>query len=182
MYTIQDITNIRDNALKTPNSDYCDILSDEIFRLIYDRDQEEHILIEEWEEFSTNMPYEEFVIDQITKDLIENSVSFVKLSNGSSETTFVHHFVLFNTDIGIIRLESYGTGFMYNYDNNGNVIVLPGYSLYCGRISGWSTWQEDLTRLLTINYGDERVNLWNQLFLSRETMDNEYQIDVIISR
>lgn len=176
--------NIKREILNHQNVEYCNVLVNEVYKIIHPTEtQNEYILSEEYEPYAgqnSNKPYYKYVIDKIYDDLENYGVAFVILSNSSGEDkTFIHLFVLFNTMDGIVRFESYGQSELYEIEN-GRVVVKPGYVLYCARIVEWPTFEQDMESLLTINPGVERVNYWNGIFSAHETIDTSFPMDVVL--
>jgi hypothetical protein len=181
MYTLEDVIDIRDKIIKLPDTDYCNVLSDRVWEFINKNQMKyEGLIQEDWEEYAPNKQYQEYAIERIQRELNEKGIAFVQLANSTGHgKTFIHEFVLFNTNTGPVRLESYGQDEIYEVVE-GKAKRLPGYVLYCGRILEWPNWENDITTLLTISPGPERLNFWNGLFSANEKNDTDQQIDIII--
>lgn len=76
--------------------------------------------------------------------LKKDNVAFIQLAKSSGEyKTFIHEFILFQTNNGVVRLDSYGKDQILTL-KNGKIIREKGYILYCSRIFEWSTWGNDI--------------------------------------
>lgn len=166
--------------MNTRDIGYCDVLVDEIYKILFPNKTFEAVpLIEEYNgDFCDE--YIHYVMDEINKELTINGVAFIDLSDSSGEDkSFTHRFILFNTSSGIVRLESYGKGIIYEYTSSG-LRKKSGYVLYKPRIIEWSTCFNDLTTLLKLEHGKNRVNYWNGLFSAAEEYDTDEFIDVLL--
>jgi hypothetical protein len=175
MYTWKDINELKTKILKIPNTEYCNILSDVVFNIINGQNsiKEEYLLREEWDNTKS---YHEYVIEAIQRELTTKYIAFISLSNSSGDDkTFIHEFIMFKTNNGIIRMESYGKDFIYTEGKK-----CKGYNLYHAKLVQWNDWEIDLKQLLTISPGEKRIKLWNKIFSSIETIDTEFYIDVIM--
>lgn len=106
-----------------------------------------------------------YVIDEIKAQLDQNGLVGVSIENGfggSGDQTFDHSFVLYRADGNVYRIESY-------------------VDLYCTRVVPDTNWMENVYRLLTVQPGLERLDIWNQVFSAQETQDTALSLDVVIS-
>jgi hypothetical protein len=178
-FDLFEIKNIRDEVIQLCDVEYCDVLVDKIYNMLYPkRTMEEYPLIEEYDEEFDN--YTHYVINKINEELIVNGLAFIELANSSGEDkTIIHRFILFNTISGVIRLDSYGKQYIYEFVSN-KVIRKPGYALYKGRIVEWPSWKDDISMLLTMEPGDCRLCYWNGIFSAKEDTDTDEKIDVVL--
>ncbi len=120
------------------------------------------------------------MILRINEELHEKGVAFLQLANSTGEDkTYIHEFVMFNTTVGIVRVESYAKEEVFVTVDKISKRE-RGYDLYCGRIVEWPTWQIDITNLLTVKPGNIRLKFWNELFTSNEYLDTNNLIDVVM--
>ena len=179
-YSLLEIINLRDSVTNIRDIGCCDVLVDEIYKVLFpNKTFEEVLLIEEYNgDFGDE--YIRYVMDAINNELITNGVAFIELANSSGEDkTIFHRFILFNTSSGIVRLESYSRQIIYEYISSG-AIKKRGYTLYEPRIVEWPTCFNDLTILLKLKHGKERISYWNGLFSSIEEHDTNEFIDVVL--
>ena len=149
MFTFGGLLELR----KKLNCEYCDQLTEELFELIYHKQPEEYLCIEEWEDVleereAIKTPYINFLLSEINNDLQKNGVCFIQLANSTGEDkTFIHIFALFLTiDREVIRMEAYGRQrpLLLNYET---------------RLVEWPTYQIDLEKLLSYSL-DRRLLEW----------------------
>jgi hypothetical protein len=144
MYTLEAIQKLRDRDKE--DIEYCNVLSETVYREIYPEKQKmELVLREEWEERALTVSYAEYAIDILDYQLNKEHIAFELANSSGSDRTFMHEFVLFNTNNGAVRLDSYGQDEILRYDELlGRTQRPPGYVLYCARIVEWPTWKNDL--------------------------------------
>ena len=173
MYTLAQITAYRDIAVKKEYTEYCNVLSSEIFSLVYSGEtKHEHLLAE----------CEEVPLLVLEKELKKSGIAFVELANSSGqEKTFIHEFVLFATEEGVYRIESYGLGELLKWNEEmRKVDVLPDYVLYKGKITLWNDWQQDLQQLIQCKPGTDRLRIWNKIFSAHETQDQNEEMEMVL--
>jgi hypothetical protein len=119
------------------------VLAEAIYERIYNSSKWEQVLVsEDWESGDRREDFAHYAADRIREELDRRGVAFVELSNCScAERTFIHRFVLFRTDSGVVRLDSYGKH-EFLVGKKGGVRSVT-HSLYCGRLAEWPTWAED---------------------------------------
>lgn len=180
MNNIYELYSLRD---KIRNIGFCDLTAEQIYREIYNEEidwSNTKILFEDWEDQNVkNIPYDEYVIEEISKELENLGFCIIQISNSNGEDkTLIHIFSLFLVGDDIYRIESYGKTTYNEFTNK-----IEKYSLYCSKIVEWPTYKKDLRRLITIVSGPERIAYWNGLFSSDEVVDTDQQIEFeIISR
>ncbi|CAH6419570.1 Hypothetical protein POVR2_LOCUS75 [uncultured virus] len=176
---MNELLELRD---KYREEKYCELLGESLYREHYGEahsHEDDRLLAEEYEDGPRSVSYASYVASEVMKLLVANSRCMVTLSNSSGEDkTMVHVFTLYLVDSSIYRLESYGT---HAYDIVGDRIARVDMSLYEPRIVEWPTMQYDLTKLVSMRAGSDRVAYWNGLFSSRELEDTEFEMDVILS-
>jgi len=157
---------------------YCDELVENVFEKIHGAEQDPIPLTEEYEDSDQEQSLTEYIIEEIEYDLKQYSVCFIRLTNSTGQDkTFIHEFCLFHVEDDIVRLDSYGQSSVIEERRK-----LPGYVLYCARLTEWPTWKDDLKSLFTMEGGKVRLAHWNGLFSARETLDTNYEIDVELLR
>jgi hypothetical protein len=120
------------------------------------------IIKEEYEDNNKNKSYARYVLDSINYELDEYSICGVCLENGNggvSDQTFNHCFVLYKIGTKIYRIESY-------------------VDIYSVRMMETPSYEQDLYKLITCNFGGKRLDLWNNLFGSNEKIDTDLPLDV----
>lgn len=173
MYTHAQITAYRNQALLQEYTEYCNVLSSEIFSLIYPGEtKHEHLLTE----------YDEAPLLVLEQELKKSGVAFVELANSSGqEKTFIHEFVLFVTEEGVYRVESYGLDEVLKWnEETRKVDVLPGYVLYKGKITLWNDWRQNLQQLTRCKSGPDRLRVWNDIFSAQETQDQNEAMEMVL--
>jgi len=177
MYTLDEIESFRDEAGEREDTEYCNVLSSELFSLIYPgMTKYENIFEDENDD----------PLSFIRQELLSSSVVFVQLANSSGEEkTFIHEFVLFLSEDGIYRIDSYGKDETLTWNKDiQKVEVSDGYCLYKGSITLWDDWEEDLRELITSPaHGGRfspRLELWNRIFSSVERYDLNEGIDIVV--
>lgn len=179
MYTLAEVIALKDKIALDPSIQYCNDLVTAVYKTIYDRDNscdDERLLQEEWEEIKSSQSYHEYVIAEIEKELVSKNIAFLCLANSTGEDkTFIHEFVLFNTDKGVIRMDSYGQSsvFIEGVKHEGGI-------LYQNMIVDWNHWKTDLKLLLTYPPGKTRLQIWNNAFTAKEIADTDFNIDVVL--
>lgn len=89
---------------------------------------------------------------------------YVQFSNSSGEdNTFNHSFVMFSENGKVYRAECYV------------MWVSP-------RVLEWPTYEDDISKLLSLEPGKDRISHWNYIFDSYENSDTEFQIDIIVNQ
>lgn len=172
MFTFSEICQFREETAKIG---YCDETVDYLYNKLYGQQPwEELLVVEDWEDSreENGLSYAEYCTFIIAKQLKEWGCCFVSLANSSGEDkTFIHTFVLFATEDGIYRMESYGS---FGNPNKADVIN------YCTRVIGDANYKENLEKLIVCEPGVERLGYWNELFSAGETCDTEFGLDIIL--
>ena len=173
-------TDIYNLKKQTKDIGYCNILTDEIYKILYKTniwDTEEVLVVEDYDFPNRNEPpgsrdRAEYVTTEITKFLNYYGILFVRLSNSSADCrTYIHTFVLVLLgDNSIWRIESYG-GDPLDFNVCGNII-------YTTRLVEWPTMINDIKRLFVMSPGSERVAYWNGLFSGNATVDTSFDMDI----
>lgn len=177
MYSSEFVYSLRDQFATTG---YCNVLTEEVHQFITGTTaSEERFLREDWTD-SNQCTYSTYCIDTIATEHRQHSVAFIELANSSGEEkTFVHTFVLFRTEQGVLRLEAYGKEFTIEFEED-RPVRRAGPMLYSSRVVPWPDWPAELAALIRAEPGTERLALWNRLFSAEETADTDYPLEIAL--